>query len=206
MTRIEFVYFDLGNILVSFDPKIACQNIARLFDVTSEQAQSAVYDSGLEDKYEHGELSEAGFLAEVRRELGGKDVPLQAFLDGLGDMFKPIESMQRTIRQVRDAGYRIGILSNTCFAHWDWVVRQKWPVMEGPFDAVTLSYEVGAMKPAKKIYAAAEQAAGVSAEQIFFVDDRQENIDAAIARGWQAAQCFGGAELEEQLRRVGVLQ
>ncbi|QDT08492.1 HAD family hydrolase [Planctomycetes bacterium K23_9] len=207
--EIQFVYFDLGNILVSFDPQIACDNIAKLFDVSSERAQAAVYDSGLEDRYEHGEISEAGFLAEVRRHLGGevdgRDVPLQSFLNALGDMFKPIESMTRTIQQVRQAGYRIGILSNTCFAHWDWVARQNWPATKGPFDTTILSYEVGAMKPDAKIYAAAEAAANVDPQHILFVDDRQENIDAAISRGWQAAQCFGGAELEEQLRRFGVL-
>jgi epoxide hydrolase-like predicted phosphatase len=205
MTGIRFVYFDLGNILVSFDPDISCQNVASLFDVSTEQAKAAVYDSGLEDRYEHGELSEAGFLAEVRRELNGKDVALQAFLDAVGNMFTPITSMQRTVQQVRDAGYQTGVLSNTCFAHWDWVSRQQWPVMQGPFDAFVLSYEVGAMKPDAKIYDAAEAAAGVAANEIFFVDDRQENVDAAIARGWHAAQCFGGAELEEQLRRFEVI-
>jgi epoxide hydrolase-like predicted phosphatase len=211
MSRIKFVYFDLGNILVSFDPDVACQNIATLFGVSAEKAKAAVYDSGLEERYEHGELSEAGLLAEVRRELGGdassgEDVDLQAFLDALGDMFTPIASMQRTVKRVREAGYHTGVLSNTCFAHWDWVSRQNWPVMEGPFEAFVLSYEVGAMKPDAKIYEAAEKAAGVAANEILFVDDRQENVEAATKRGWHAAQCFGGAELEDQLRRFNVIE
>ncbi len=214
MTQIKFVYFDLGNILVSFDPQIACQNIANLFGVTTKQAETAVYDSGLEDRYEHGQISADDFHNQVQRELGPhqaetKHVPRQAFLDALGDMFSPIESTQQTIQQVQQAGLPIGILSNTCFAHWDWVVRQKWPVLQGPFDVTVLSYEVGAMKPDEKIYVAAEQAAhqaaGVSPNEILFVDDRQENVDAAIQRGWNAAQCFGGVDLDDQLKRFGVI-
>ena len=156
--EIEFIYFDLGNILVTFDPMISCRNIAKLFGVTPEQANEAVYGSGLEDRYEHGEVTEAEFLAGVAAALQKPqhDVPLQAFIDAIGNMFQPIESMQQTLQQVRDAGYRIGILSNTCFAHWDWVRRQNWPVMEGPFEVKILSYEVGSMKPDAKIYQAAE--------------------------------------------------
>ena len=205
---IEFVYFDLGNILVTFDPMISCENVAKLFSTTVDEANAAVYGSGLEDRYEHGEVSEAEFLAGVAEALGKSpsNVSLQAFIDAIGNMFQPIESMQQIIKQVRDAGYRIGVLSNTCFAHWDWVRRQNWPVMEGPFEVKILSYEIGSMKPDAKIYEAAERQAAVAPEKLLFVDDKQENIDAAIARGWNAGQCFGGESLVAQLKHFGVLK
>ncbi len=47
------------------------------------------------------------------------------------------------------------------------------------------------MKPDPRIYAAAEAAAGVAPSRILFLDDRAENVQAAIDRGWQAAQCLG---------------
>ncbi len=207
MPDIQFVYFDLGNILVSFDPQRSCQNVADLFGVSIDQARAAVYESGLEVSYETGRINEKEFLLAVIEQLGegGGDVSLNRFLDALGDMFTPIESMRATLQAVRNAGYRVGILSNTCYAHWDWVNRQDWPVMEGPFDTEVLSYEAGAMKPDADIYAVAEQKAGVPPESLLFLDDKQENIDAAIARGWQAVQCFGGPGLVEQLVRLGVI-
>ena len=211
MSKIEFVYFDLGNILVSFDPMIACENVGRLFGVSADAAKSAVYDSGLEDRYEHGEISEEDFLLSVIDRLGhaGRDVSLHGFLDALGDMFTPIASMRSAIQRVRDSGLPIGILSNTCFAHWDWVVRQGWPVMEGPFDVTVLSYEVGVMKPDAGIYEAAEkmamQSAGVAPSGLLFLDDKPENVEAAIARGWNAAECLGGDDAISQLEKFGVI-
>ncbi|NND98595.1 MAG: HAD family phosphatase [Pirellulaceae bacterium] len=207
MNDIEFVYFDLGNILVSFDPMVACQNVAELYGCSAQRAHDVVYDSGWEDRYEHGEVTGEQFATHVHQQLGKQTagIPTQKFLNALGDMFQPIESMRQTVQRVRQSGRRIGILSNTCFAHWDWVNRQGWPVMEGPFEIAILSYEVGAMKPDGRIYAAAEQKAGVPPERILFLDDKHENVDAAISRGWNAAQCFGGDELVGQLKHFGII-
>ena len=96
---IEFVYFDLGNILVTFDPMISCENVAKLFSTTVDEANAAVYGSGLEDRYEHGEVSEAEFLAGVAEALGKspRDVSLQAFIDAIGDMFQPVSYTHLTL-------------------------------------------------------------------------------------------------------------
>ena len=203
-----FVYFDLGNILVSFDPKVACQNVSDLFQVPIERAQAVVYDSGLEVQYELGKLSDEEIFSAVKKELGvdAYDETTQSqFLQSIADMFQPIESMPGVIDQVRSTGHQVGILSNTCPAHWHWIRDRTWPVASIEFDQVILSYEVGAMKPDPAIYAAAEQAAGLDAGQIVFIDDREENVAAAQSRGWNAAQCFGGDDAIEQLTRLGVL-
>lgn len=202
---IDFVYFDLGNILVSFDPQLACQNVAKLLGVSNQQVDAVLYKSGLEESYERGEVTADELVAATTRELNVQQCDTQIFLDAIADMFQPIESMQATIEEVRASGCRIGILSNTCFAHWDWLCRQRWPVLAGPFDVTVLSYEVGAMKPDPRIYEAAEAQAGISPEQILFIDDKQENVDAAVARGWNAVQCFGGPDAQEQLKAYGVV-
>jgi HAD superfamily hydrolase (TIGR01509 family) len=41
------------------------------------------------------------------------------------------------------------------------------------------------MKPAAKIYQALENMSGKRGQEILYIDDRQENIDAGAARGWQ---------------------
>jgi 2-haloacid dehalogenase len=40
------------------------------------------------------------------------------------------------------------------------------------------------MKPQDRIYLASEELAGCTGRQIFFTDDRSENVAAAAARGW----------------------
>ena len=46
-------------------------------------------------------------------------------------------------------------------------------------------YEEGAMKPDAKIYEAVERKTGKSKDAILYIDDRIENVEAGLARGWQ---------------------
>lgn len=204
---IGFVYFDLGKILLDFDFQIACRNIAELLGVSSQHVQTTVYDSGLEDRFERGELSPDEFNVAVCQAVGvtGSPPPVAALMNAISDMFTPIDAMVGVMERVRMGGRPIGILSNTCHGHWDWVMRQAYEVMDAKFDATILSYEVGVMKPSQKIYEAAEVAAGVPPGQILFIDDKHENVNAAIARGWHSRQCFGGTEAIAVLADFGVL-
>jgi HAD superfamily hydrolase (TIGR01509 family) len=205
---IEFVYFDLGNMLVSFDPMIACVNLADRFAISHNQARRALYESGLQDQFERGQLSAKQFASAIRDRLGktAAQVPTADLLDAASDMFTPIDSMRSVLATVRQRGFRVGLLSNTCDSHWDWIQRQRYRVMDFAFDTIILSFEVQSMKPDPAIYEAAEQAAGLPAERILFLDDRGENVAAAIARGWNAVQCFGGLESLRALQQFRVLE
>ncbi|OYP31671.1 HAD family hydrolase [Rhodopirellula sp. MGV] len=196
MSEIQFVYFDLGNILIAFDPKLASANLARITNVTEEKAWDALYASGLEDRYEHGELDGPEFAEQIRHALGVTQhvASDQVILDGISDMFTPIESMVEIVERTRRTVGRIGILSNTCEAHWDWIRRQSWGVSKLQFDVTVLSCRVGAMKPAAEIYASAADQADVPPASILFIDDKQENVDAARRHGWRAYRCLGGEE------------
>lgn len=205
--EIEFVYFDLGNVLVSFDPAVACRNLAEMLCLEIEPVRRAVYESGLQDRFEHGEISGGGFVAGIRERLGlsAEQTPVAQTLDAASDMFTPIDSMAGVLQWVRESGFGVGLLSNTCHAHWDWICRQPYFVNEFSFDATVLSYEVGAMKPATAMYSAAEKASGVPSSSLLFLDDKTENVEAARARGWHASQCLGGSSAIEALKQYRVL-
>ncbi len=206
--EVEFVYFDLGNILLSFDPKRACENVAKRFGVPEQSAREAIYESDLQHRFERGELTAEVFADQVRSALGRSrgEMPTDLLLDAVSDMFRPVESMAEALQAVRDAGLPVGLLSNTCHAHWNWVRRQRYAAIEFSFDVTILSYEVGAMKPEPAIYEAAEEACGVGKEQILFLDDRAENVAGALRRNWRAVECFGGAAAWSVLRQHGVVR
>lgn len=221
MPAIRFVYFDLGNVLVSFDPSIACGNVARIFGVTTEVTRQVIYGDGLQGRLERGELDGEEFAAAVRSGIATRRSPAAgssaaragwdpgvvatgAILSAISDMFTPIDAMRPAIESLRRRGTRLGILSNTCHAHWDWVCRQTYPLLSGRFDCHVLSYRERAMKPDAAIFVAAERAADVSPGEILFLDDRPENVAAAAARGWHARACFGGPEAIAVLRQFGL--
>jgi putative hydrolase of the HAD superfamily len=84
-------------------------------------------------------------------------------------------------RQFRDAGGRTAILSNG-------VPEIARAIREGRkldawFDEIVISCEVGCAKPDAAIYRICLERLGVPAQNVLFVDDRLENVDAARALG-----------------------
>ena len=101
---------------------------------------------------------------------------------------------------LRAAGYRLGILSNTCEAHWEFVSCGRYAVLKELFEVEILSFRLGSMKPETPIYEAAIAASGVAAEEIFFTDDRSENVAGALRAGMDATHFRGVQPLLQDLR------
>ncbi|MAI71301.1 MAG: phosphatase [Rhodopirellula sp.] len=205
--QIEFVYFDLGNVLVSFDPNVACNNLVERFGVEKQRAWKAIYDSGVQDRFEHGHLNGEEFAEQIRQLCGinAERMPTADLLDAVSDMFTPIDAMAEVLNRVSKNGFGVGLLSNTCQAHWNWIRRQSYLMNQFRFDVTVLSFEEGAMKPDSVIYEVAEERAAVPAKSLLFLDDKPENISAALSRDWQANCCLGGQEAVRVLQDFGVL-
>jgi len=65
---------------------------------------------------------------------------------------------------------------------------------------------MGGTKPAQGIYEMVEAETGLSEAQLFFADDRQENIDTAEAMGWQGHVFTTPDKLERELIGLGLLK
>ena len=185
--RDRFVYFDLGNVLVKFDHAIATRQLSELVGCSLAEAQFALFYSGLEIRYETGLVNSAEFVAEINRQLGTR-IPAAYVLEAISAIFEPNLDIRRGLMHIQASGVGIGLLSNTCEGHWEWLKRRRWTTVDGWFDPVVLSYEAKLMKPAAAIYTHCEQRCGFRGSQIFFTDDRADNIAAAAAQGWGTYQ------------------
>ena len=182
---MKYFFFDLGNVLVHFDAMIACRNVGRLVGRDEKEIFEGLYGSGIEVDYEHGNLTDEEFAQAFRQRLG-VDCTTADLLHEMSAMFTPNHEILKVIDRLVAANVTLGILSNTCAAHWSWVQRQGCQVASGWFRDAVLSYEVGVMKPDAKIYRLATDVAGVDPGSVFFTDDRAENVEGAKQAGWQA--------------------
>lgn len=180
----KFVYFDLGNVLVHFDHDIAVHNVAQLVGREASVVKQALFTSGLQDRLETGLITSDEFLAEVVQTFEYQ-LPSAPLLEAISAIFHPNDSMIVLLDQLKRAGVPMAVLSNTCEPHWLWLLRQNWSVMHGWFDFYVLSYEARSMKPDEGIYKVSEQRSGRLPGQLFFTDDRADNIAAARSRGWK---------------------
>ncbi len=85
------------------------------------------------------------------------------------------------IGRLRKAGHRAAILSNLPRVLGD-ELRSTRGFLD-PFDHVTFSYELGAIKPEAEIYEDAIRGLGVNPAEALFLDDRPENVEGGRAVG-----------------------
>lgn len=183
--RPQYFFFDLGNVLLYFDHDIAFRRMAKIAGCSHKRMREIVMDGGLQIAYETGHMSSSDFIQSIAVKLE-RTLPESDMLEAAADMFVANPHILPVMTQVRELGLTVGLLSNTCEAHWNWIVANGYPQASGWFRDIVLSYEAKSMKPDHEIYRVAESLAGVDPGQIYFTDDREENVQAAIDRGWQA--------------------
>lgn len=83
-------------------------------------------------------------------------------------------------------------------------IRQKGLLPNIAWEVVVDSSEVGFCKPNSEIYELAQDRAGVKPEEILFVDNTRENIEAAKRLGWQAVLYESSSGLETYFSRAGL--
>ena len=91
-----------------------------------------------------------------------------------------IEATARLIPELKMAGYRVIVLSNMSKEYIDFL--RKKPVYRH-FDEEIISCEVGLVKPEREIYELLLTRYGLRPDETIFIDDRQENVDAAAELG-----------------------
>jgi FMN phosphatase YigB (HAD superfamily) len=199
----KFLYFDLGNVVLPFDYLVAVRQMAGVAGVPPAVIREVVFDSDLENAYERGELTTDEFY-ETFCQRTGKRPDCAALLVASSDMFRLDEAVADLILRLRHSGHRTGLLSNTCDAHWRFCVDRKFPILQQLFEVTALSYELRAMKPDPAIYRGAAALARVAPDEIFFVDDRSENVEGACRAGFDAVLFTGAADLNAALASRGV--
>jgi putative hydrolase of the HAD superfamily len=100
------------------------------------------------------------------------------------------------------AGYKTGILSNIgdameagILARFDWLQS---------FHHHTFSHRLGIAKPDLAIYRYAAQGLGEDPSHILFIDDREDNVQAARKAGMVAVQYSSHAEFVAAMHAAGL--
>lgn len=190
------VIFDMGNVLINFSHEKACAQISTLCDRPAHDIFRVLFSSGLEMRYEAGQVTREELLRQMEIGLGCK-LDMQQVVEAACDIFWPKPDMEALAAGIKAAGYRLVLLSNVNEDHFEYIqARYDFPRL---FDEHVLSYKVGACKPDDLIYQRAITAARCDASKCLFIDDVQENVDAAKRNGIPAVLYRGTSQLKNDL-------
>lgn len=198
-----FIFFDLGNVLLFFDHRRAARQMAAVAGADPERVWNLVFAGDLNLRCDSGELDEAGFHELFCRETQTRPDRAQ-LVRAAAEIFTVNASLLAVVAQLKAAGYRLGILSNTCDMHWNYFGSGRYALIPEAFDTVVLSFELKMMKPGREIYLKAAELAGVPPEEVFYADDLAVNVAGARAAGFDAVQYTSTPAIVADLRRRGL--
>ena len=201
MKCIEFIFFDLGNVLVSFDHSRAWQQIAGLAGIPSERVEKILFNSGLQIKYEKGEVSTKEFHRYFCQQ-AQVSISLEDLCFAASNIFDSLDDSIQLLQTLSQAGHRLGLLSNTCDCHWQFFRDDvRFNFLHSSFEQTVLSFVAGCMKPDADIYRIAARQANCDPESILFIDDLEVNVRAAQSYGFDGIHFQGFSGLLNELTK-----
>lgn len=197
---IQAVIFDFGHFLCAFDNRRIATALAPVCRRTPEELAGLIANSELPRAYESGTISSGAFLAGIS-ELCGCAFEEGFFVRAFTDIFTPIMGTWQLVRELTGR-LRLGLLSNTNPWHFEYGIRTTaiFPL----FDTVTLSFEVGALKPDRRIFEDALAKLALPPEACVFVDDIPAFAEGAQSLGMHGIPFTGPDALRAALRNLGV--
>nr|WP_320132989.1 HAD family phosphatase [uncultured Holophaga sp.] len=202
-TEIRAVIFDYGNVISTVENGRFLESLSRLSGLDPATLDRRIFrESTLPVDFETGRIGTDAF-AEALSALCGQPIALTELEASFGAIFRPIESTRSLIRRLKGR-YLLGLLSNTNPWHFETEIRccPEFAL----FDTVTLSYEVGAMKPHPDIYRDALDKLALPGEACVFIDDRPEFAAAARTHGIHGLTFSDGDLLRSELAALGVVE
>jgi glucose-1-phosphatase len=198
----RFIYFDLGKVLLDFSLEQLCRQMGEACGLDAGRVKEIVFAGGLQSQYEIGQLSSRQFYDAFCRD--SRTSPAYEALSRAGnEIFTLNYPMLPLVAHLNAAGYRLGILSNTCEGHWEYCLR-RFSILRESFTVYALSYQLGVCKPAVEIFQRAAALAGIRPEEIFYIDDIAGHVEGARAAGFGAVLYTSAAQAAKDLRHRGV--
>jgi 2-haloacid dehalogenase len=198
--QITTIVFDLGNVLVRWDPY---GPFAGRLPAADAEAFLVGFDfmafNHLQDAGRTWADARIALAAEAPEHVDALDVYVEHFADTLRG---PVAGMAEVVRDLADAGIRLLGLTNWP-AETFHLAQPAAPAI-GLLEDVLVSGREGVAKPDAAIFALLVERYGLDPRRTIFVDDAERNVAAAAAAGLEAIHFVAADELRAQLVAHGV--
>jgi 2-haloacid dehalogenase len=201
MTDIRHIVFDIGRVLIHYDPDIPFRRIIP-DDERRRWFLENVCTNAWNLEQDRGRSiaeAEALLIAEHPEEADN----IRAFYGNWPEMVShAYDDSVAIMTKLIDAGHDVTMLTNFSAETFP-RARAMYPFLDMP-RGVSVSGELGLIKPDRAIYDRHASVFGLEPSATLFIDDSAKNVDGAIAAGWNAVQFTDAGKLKSDLADHGI--
>ena len=184
---IKTIIFDLGGVIITIDHAEAVRRFEALGLADAAQRLDPYTQGGIFGQLEEGQITAEEFRTELSR-LVGREVSIDecrhAWLGYCGDI--PRRNLQ-ALRQLRNEGYRLVLLSNPIPYMMSFILSNEFDGEGHPLshylDALYMSYRLKVMKPDELFFRQVLMAEKALPHECLFIDDGPRNVAVASQIG-----------------------
>ena len=196
MKSIKALIFDFGGVMTTCSMPVRVRAITDELGLPWDEVTKGFGKYRLD--YDRGKITIKEFYDRVWQDAGLEVSDEDRRRIEEADSASWLYRNERTLawmKQLKKAGYRIGVLTNMPPAFVP-LFREHFADFLELADAIVISGEEGVVKPDPAIYALVQSRLGLNAEELLFIDDLEKNCQAARDCGWQALRFEANDQVE----------
>lgn len=198
---ISTIIFDWGGVLIDTPTEGIKRHCSDVLGVDGErfikayrQVEFDFYIDGISETRLWEKICE---LAEVDMPQRCSQTDNSLWFEAFSTVYNPRKEMFEIVNKLKDAGYRLGLLSNTEMPSLKFF---ESPIYDN-FDFSVFSCTEATAKPDAKIYQIATKKAAQRAENCLFIDDKPENTAAAEKIGMRSLHFKSVEDFKNKLKK-----
>ena len=200
---VDAVIFDLGRVLVDFPWHDHAKGLG-LSPEGLSFVENRIYESDLWHSLDQGTKTREEVIRAFAAEAPQLEPDIRLYLETIYNCLEPYPYTSPWLASLQAAGYRTFILSNWPIGAVQEMRERGAMDFEQYTNAAVMSCDVHLLKPDPEIYRLLLRQYGLTASRCVFIDDREENVEAARDLGLAAFRFENYPDAVSKLASLGI--
>lgn len=196
---INTIIFDVGMVLVHFRWKEYMEEF-NFPEHVKNKVIRATFLSKEWNEFDRSLLSDDEIIQSFIKNAPAYEKEIRQVMQNLGNSIVTYDYTKTWIKELKEAGFRIFILSN--YARWTYELTRKQLDFLKACDGALFSFEVNKIKPEAEIFHILTKRFDIDPEKAVFLDDNRNNIEAAKALGFATILFTSQNKAVEELEKL----
>lgn len=198
--KIKTVVFDLGKVLVNWEPVAFAKRKLDVDDQEAERITNICFNVSTWNEVDRGSVTREVYTEALSSRYPADADAIRTVIRDSDEMLTERPETAELIRKLSQAGYRLLFLSNTnkeallyIRAH-----SEAFRMLEGG----VASFEHLVLKPEPRIFEILLETYALKPQECLFIDDNPGNTEAASKLGFQVITLLPGMSIAEEAEKM----